>query len=156
MGPSGSRTSRHIVLDANVVAAWSFLEADTAKARQVLALIANGQLSVSVPDLFWAEFQQICGKKLHEEGLPDSDVELAYRDAALLPLSEVPVLTSLRERAWEFRRRLAIGSYDAYYVALATELGVELWTLDRQLRDRAKGDAIVANRVRLVGVDVLS
>jgi predicted nucleic acid-binding protein len=145
-----------VVLDANVVGAWSFLEADTAKARQVLSLVVGGQVAASVPELFWAEFQQICGKKLHEEGLPGSSVERAYRDAEALPLRVVPVLVSLREDAWRLRRRLAIGSYDAYYLALAVELDGELWTLDREFRDRASADASIAGRVKLIGADVLT
>ena len=93
--PSG--VGAEVVLDANVVGALAFTEADHAKALEVFRLVAAGALTPVVPDLFWAEFQHICGKKLHGSGLTPSQVDRVYEDAMDLPLVEIAVLSEDRK-----------------------------------------------------------
>jgi predicted nucleic acid-binding protein len=145
-----------VVLDANVVGALGFIEPGHGEALAVFSLVATHSLIPVVPDLFWAEFQQICGKKLHVPGLSLSYVDKVYEDALELPLVEIAVLAELRQEAWRLRRSLGVGSYDSYYLALALQLGTDVWTLDREFRDRASADASIAGRVKLIGADVLT
>ena len=72
-----------------------------------------------------------------------------------LPLVEIAVLSEIRDAAWQLRKSLRVGSYDAYYLALAHALGTEVWTFDQAFRDRASSSPSVRGTVRLVGVDVL-
>jgi predicted nucleic acid-binding protein len=55
---------------------------------------------------------------------------LAHRDLVQLPVTVFP-FDPLSERVWELHP--TVTSYDAAYVALAEELGLPLWTLDRRL-----------------------
>ena len=150
-----------VVVDSCVAGAWSFKESDTAKARRVLQELVSGRLVGIVPSLFWAEFQQICGKKRHSTStapaLSLADIQTAYEGVERLPLVELGgELRELRDEAWGLRRSLGIASHDAYYLALALELGTDVWTLDRDLREAVNRDAALAGRVKLVGLDVLA
>jgi predicted nucleic acid-binding protein len=60
---------------------------------------------------------------------------LAHRDLVQLPVTTFP-FEPLAERVWALHP--TVTPYDAVYVALAEELGVPLWTLDRRL-SRASG-----------------
>lgn len=161
MGSTGTPVVPAVVIDSNVVGAWSFEEQDTAKAREVRDLIARGELRAIIPSLFWAEFQQICGKKMFDpgEGAPAlslEEVDQAYEDATRAPLEEIGgELTDLRDDAWQLRKRTMIGSYDAYYLALALVFDTDVWTFDRRFRDRANADSECPQRVKHIGTDVL-
>ena len=152
--------TREVVIDSNVVGAWTFDEDDTPKARRAEAEVTSGRVIGVIPALFWAEFQHICGKKRYATGsapaLSLSDIQSAYEEAENLPLVEIPgELEQLRSEAWELRKRLGVGSFDAYYLALACELGVDVWTLDQDFRDLVNTNSQLEGRVKLVGVDVL-
>jgi predicted nucleic acid-binding protein len=148
-----------VVLDTNVVGAWSFAEADTRLAQQVKVEILAGRVKAIVPSLFWAEFQQVCKGKLYPTAgtpVPLRDVEAAYDDALAFGLVEVPgELEKHRDRAWADIRRLGLGSYDAYFLALACDLGLDVWTLDRNFRGKVSRDPALADRVKLIGEDIL-
>jgi predicted nucleic acid-binding protein len=147
------------VIDTNVAAAWSFPEAGTALADRVRAEIRSGRVEGVVPSLFWAEFQHVCKLKLHPpqgEALLLTDVEAAYESTLALGLTEVPdVLRTSRDEAWELIKRLALGSYDAYFLALACDLGLDVWTLDASFCDKVTQDPTLTGKVKLVGTDVL-
>jgi predicted nucleic acid-binding protein len=55
---------------------------------------------------------------------------LAHRDLVQLPLITFP-FEPLADRVWALHP--TVTAYDAAFVALAEELGVPLWTLDRRL-----------------------
>ena len=158
MQSSGSGVPEAVVIDANVVGAWAFQERNSPQASTLLNAVVAGGVIALVPELFWAEFQQICGKKRHRNwqqrdglGLPLAEVTRAYEDAERLPLVQIPVLRELRSQAWDLRRRLDVSSYDAYYLALALQFGIELWTFDGDLRSLAETDPSTAGVVRIVG-----
>jgi predicted nucleic acid-binding protein len=146
-----------IVLDASVTGAFVFKESKTPLATAVCARIVSGELEAYVPDLYWAELQNICRRKRDEQGLSQSDIELAYRDATALPVAEEDdSLLRHRSRAWELIGTVAqIGSYDFYYLALAEHLSAPVWTFDARFRNAvvAAGGTLSA-LVQLVGTDV--
>ncbi|HJN17641.1 MAG TPA: hypothetical protein QGH10_19200 [Armatimonadota bacterium] len=74
--------------------------------------------------------------------------------SSALPLDEVAVLDDLRQEAWDLRRALDVGSYDAYFVAMAEGYGMELWTFDHSLCLDLASDVRLRGRVKEVGVDV--
>jgi predicted nucleic acid-binding protein len=144
------------VLDANVVAAWTFVETNSAIAQKVGALVRAGSLEPVVPWLFWSELQHICRKKWSPpSSLPRAQVALSYAAVQALPLVVIGDMKELRDDAWGLVRRLDVGSYDACYLALAVLLDVPLWTFDNDLWRRAQSDADTAARVQRVGIDVV-
>lgn len=129
MSGTGGTGTAYAVLDTNVVAAWSYSEPNTVLAKRVLASLVAGDLEAWVPELFWAEFQQVGMKKM-SGGVGRADVEAAYLGAEAIGLKEMPVLECLRADAWQLILDYSLGSYDAYFLALAMELGIDLWTFD--------------------------
>lgn len=147
---------RALVLDTTVVAGWVFRESDKAPwAEHIEQWVAGEQVIAYVPELFWAEFQHVCGRKLHEQNVDRPRVEQAYRDVEALPLEEVAVLVDLRDAAWQLRLDLGVGSYDAYFLALAQDQGIEYWTFDGAFCRLAGSDPSVRAMVKLIGVDAL-
>jgi predicted nucleic acid-binding protein len=133
-----------------------FREPDKAPwAEQIGRLIGGGQIVAYVPELFWAEFQHVCGRKIGEAGLSRLQVEQAYEDVVALPLREVAVLVDLRDAAWQLRLNLGVGSYDAYFLALAQDQGIEYWTFDQPLCRLVGADPAVRATVKLIGVEAL-
>jgi len=152
--PSGA-LPRRVVLDASVVAAWSFHEDDTEEARKVQAALESGQLTGLAPSLMWAELQQICRRKWNVFRVAREAVEASYEASLLAGLTEVSGgLTRFRAEAWKWVKALNVGSYDAYYLALALSLELDVWTFDRSFRDAALKDPRTAGRVSVPGEDV--
>ena len=142
---------RHVVIDTNLAGAWSFAEIFSAEAGVVRAAVQDGDVVGVVPELFWAEFQQICLKKLQgPPPLPRSSVEHAYTDLVGLGLVDLPALQDLRKEALELCLDLGLGSYDAYFLALADALGLSVWTLDEAFSSRANADPGRPSRVLLI------
>ena len=148
-----------VVIDTNVVAAWTFSEPGTVTARRAKALVVDGAVLGVVPSLFWAEFQHVCRSKLYPASgaaLSLADVETGYAAARAVGLTEVTgVLSAYRDDAWDLIKTLGLGSYDAYFLALASDLGLYLWTLDTRLKEKVSRSSQHAPRVKLLGVDVL-
>lgn len=147
--PSGA------IIDACVVGAWSFSEKDTSAAQKVMRLVYGGRVTGYVPELFWAEFQQVCRKKWNEAPpVPRPSAEASYTLARNSPLVEIPgVLEELRDQAWDWMKRTNVASYDAYYLALGAFLGLEVWTIDERFWQVVQADADAQRIVKLVQRD---
>jgi len=146
-----------VVLDTSVVVGWVFNETEKAPwAQRIMERVGTGELVAHVPELFWAEFQQVAGRKCQGDHpqTTRAQAEQAYQDVLALPLKEVAVLVDLREVAWRRRLDLHVGSYDAYFLALAQDLGIEYWTFDESFCQSVSADPSVRAIVKLVGVDV--
>ena len=164
MPASGLALPADFVLDTSIVVAWAFRERGRwGFARDILDAVFRGDVIAHVPELFWPEFQQTAGYKRHKNrqqrdglGLPLAAVDVAYSSVVALPLDEIAVLADmdLRDDAWQLRRRLEVGSYDAHVLALARALDLELWTFDGSLCADVRPDPALRHRVRHVGVDI--
>lgn len=163
MGSAAPPLPDEVVLDTSVLVAWAFRETGRyPRAQDILSDVVSGDVQAYVPELFWAEFQQVAGHKRHRDrhardglGWALGDVEAAYADVVALPLDEIAVLGDLRQEAWDLRRAREVGSYDAYFVAFAAHFGLELWTFDGRLCSDLAPDPALRSRVREVGVDVM-
>jgi predicted nucleic acid-binding protein len=115
-----------IVVDSSaVVAALVDEGVDGAWAREGLrgdALAAPAHLHVEVSNVLR---RAVLAGRLGREV-----AALAHRDLVELPVTAFP-FQPLADRVWELHP--TVTAYDAAFVALAEELDVPLWTLDRRL-----------------------
>ena len=89
------------------------------------------------PELVLAEAGNTLRKLEQASEISSLEATLAYRDLPRLGVQLVP-FAPFAERVWSLRNNVTC--YDAWYVALAEELGCQLMTLDRRL-SRAIGPA---------------
>lgn len=115
-----------VVVDASVVvAAFADGGATGEWAEQILA-----SDHIAAPHLLPAEVANILRRASAAGDLEQDSANLAYADAMQLPTTLFP-FEPFADRVWEIRGHIT--SYDAWYVALAEELGAELATLDKRL-----------------------
>jgi predicted nucleic acid-binding protein len=125
-----------VVLDASVVGKWwrELSERNVAEARALRSSFEAGEILVVVPSFLLLELINVAGRRW------------GWSEPALLELAE-----SLNAQGFELRepnlvevsRWTARGltAYDACYVALAEELGIDLITSDDQILTMAPGIA---------------
>lgn len=99
------------------------------------ALLADAPGAVAAPELMLAESANILRRAEHDGRLEAEEAAAAYADLLAFDFVSFPY-APFAERIWELRHNLS--TYDAWYVALAEELGAPLATLDRRMT-RAPG-----------------
>lgn len=122
------------VVDASVIAKWSFPEEFSKTALRLL----NSDRELWVPDFIWAEIGNIVWKKWlrNEIGADDgSGILLGFRR---FPLSVFPS-ERLLEVAWEIARDFRRSVYDSLYLALALHQKCPMVTADRRLYNAVGG-----------------
>ena len=120
-----------VVVDASAVAA-ALVDGgpDGAWVEGVL-----GSDVLAAPHLMPVEVANILRRACLAGEISDDSASLAHTDLLALRVEQFPY-APFADRVWELRTNLT--AYDAWYVALAEELGARLATLDLKLR-RAAG-----------------
>ncbi len=121
-----------LVLDASVLVKWytTRQERGLDEALRFRAEYAAGRLAVVVPSLVFLELLNVAGRRWHL-GERQLDRLASAMDRLALDVME-PELR--RVAAWVSR---GLSSYDAAYVALAEQLGLELVSDDAEILDVA-------------------
>ena len=115
-----------IVVDASVlVAALVDHGPDGDWARDGVASAA-----LAAPSHLQVEVSNVLRRAVLTGGVGREAAALAHRDLAQLTVTTFP-FEVLADRIWELHP--TVTAYDAAYVALAEELDVPMWTLDRRL-----------------------
>ena len=140
--------SEFVVVDASVAFKWLVEEQNSDKATALTRLWDDEGTQLVAPSLMPFEVANALYRRVVRG---DLEVEIAadlIQDLMSLgvALHETP---SLHRRALELASQLNQGAvYDAHYLALAEELGCELWTADQRFR-RAVGQRV--DSVRWIG-----
>ena len=127
------------VIDANLIAALvlPLSYSDEATEKIVAWKRAGGELLA--PTLLEYELTAVLRKAV-VAGWMNTDLAIQAMDKILaLNIHCVPPTADLHERALRWADRLGHSkAYDAEYMALAEQEGLELWTADRQLANGAQ------------------
>lgn len=127
-----------IVLDANV-AIWLVLPGFAAlDVSGAFARWRRERTRLLAPMLWLAECVTAIRTGVYYRAITQQEGERALEDLLGLEVELMPLTASLSRSAFEWSRRLGQSrAYDAFYVALAEERGVGLWTADRRLANAA-------------------
>lgn len=129
------------IVDASVAAKWvlpSKGEPLAAEATRLLHRFAEGEITFSVPDLFWPEIGNILWKsvrlgRISEQSAQDSIAWL--RNLGIPASPSMPLIEEAVKIAVSFNRTV----YDSLYVALALAFGCPVITADERLVNAAGG-----------------
>jgi predicted nucleic acid-binding protein len=120
------------VVDASVVVKWYIDgEPDTESARRLLL----GVPTFAVPDLLFAEIANVLWKKVRKGDITESRA-ITITELVIDGPFEIYRNQDLMPEALRIALSYSITSYDAFYLALAIELGAEFATTDRKLAQK--------------------
>ncbi len=134
-----------IVVDASVAGKWLFPH--EVRARQAMALLIQSTRRddpIVAPHLVTFEVANIIRQRMIREGLALVDADQLMARFLALPVTlQAPAGLSQQALAIADAHGLP-AAYDAHYIALAQQLGCDLWTDDQRLiRQLAGGLAFV-------------
>lgn len=134
--------TRRFVLDASVAVAWCFEDETTKFTEAVLALISAGA-EVLVPSLWPLEIANALLMAERRKRIALAKVTAILVRIAALPISVRPVDSRHAfEQVLPLARQQQLSQYDAAYLELAVREGVELATLDGELKRAAKATGV--------------
>jgi predicted nucleic acid-binding protein len=127
------------VIDANLVAAMVLPLPYSDQATQRLTIWEQAGVELLAPLLLEYEVVAVLRRAVVGEWLTTDLAVQAIKEILALDIRCVAPTLTLHERALLWAERLGHGtSYDAHYLALAEQEGVELWTADRRLANGAQ------------------
>ena len=130
------------MVDVSVGAKW-FLPSEREQfhsaALKLFADFTAGSLGLVVPDLFWAEFGNVCWKAVRRGRWTAFEARTALLESAALTLETIPS-RSFIPRAFEIAHTHGCSVYDGIYVALTAETAVPLITADERLARAVGGE----------------
>lgn len=121
-----------IVVDASVAAKWLFEEADSLRAKRLLAEIRDGRLKSLAPEILPAEVASLLSKRVFRGALEEVEADLEY-EMFRLTCPELISNGLLAGPALRLATRYRHPVYDCLYVALAVEASCPLVTADEKL-----------------------
>lgn len=123
---------RSLVVDASVAIKWfNPAEALAESANLIREDYAEGRIALVVP-VFW-DYEMVSGihKAVARGDLTPDEGREAVRLIVAVQAQRVPLPSP--DESYELAQRYQRSIYDSWYVALAHQIGGELWTADRKL-----------------------
>ncbi len=124
-----------IVVDASVAVKWLPLFAKETlvdRAKHLLRRLADDQISLLVPELFWLEISNALCKAVRRKDCSPTEAHQALVEIQLVSLKTLPsidLVNTAQEIAIQYGRSI----YDSLYVALARSTGSDFVTADEKL-----------------------
>jgi len=129
----------HVVIDASLAIRLLIPNRDQMHLRSHLHQWVTAGDSLAAPSLWLYEIVSALVRAVHFGQLSTNEARQATLLAYSLPIELVNPDIHLADMAFDWSLRLQrANAYDAYYLALAQELGCELWTVDRRLVNAAQ------------------
>lgn len=129
------------VLDASVAVRWFTDQPGHEAAAEWLRGFTRGDHDFVGPELLWLEV--LGGLARLQRGREAGWAERSYRRFDRLGVRSARTTLDLCTRALDLSRTLALGGYDAVYLAHAERLGVPWLTADERALRRLEGDSRV-------------
>ena len=127
------------VIDANLIAALVVPLPYSDQATQKIVAWKRAGLELLAPVLLEYELTAILRKAVVAQWLTTDLAAEAIGEILSLSIQCLPPTAHLHERALRWADRLGHSkAYDAHYLALAEQEGIELWTADRRLANEAQ------------------
>jgi predicted nucleic acid-binding protein len=126
---------KRFVIDASVAIRWLPLfknEPLVSQARQYLGRRSAGEITVIVPDLFWAEVSGVLWKAARRGSCDADEASVALSTLQEEKLPTVPSLL-LVNSALSIAMKYGRSLYDCLYVTLAVRSDAQLVTADEKL-----------------------
>ena len=127
------------VVDSSVVAKWILPEPDSAQADRLIAEVAMKGERLIVLDLAFVEVANAIWK-LHHRGLATLDQARLFLDKLLHIPVHVEPANRLLKPALEIAAKYHRAVYDALFVALCQDLGLQGVTADEPLYNAIRAD----------------
>lgn len=118
------------VVDASVALKWFVDEPDSAQARALRDAHLAGESPLAAPDLL---IYEVANALLHNPRFTNSEIERALLSLYDLQLDLVTPTAEMAQGVVRLATHYKLTFYDAMYVGLAQELGMDLITADRRL-----------------------
>ena len=128
------------VVDASITACWAFRDEDHPQADLALARLRIDE--AFAPALWWFEVRNILVVNERRKRLTEADSGIFLRELARLPIT----LDRTPEESEVLRLAHRLSVYDASYLELAQRHTVELATLDADLIEAARAEAVGLQR----------
>jgi predicted nucleic acid-binding protein len=128
-----------VVVDSSVVAKWVLAEPDSAQAQRLVSEVALKGERLIVLDLAFVEVANAIWK-LHHRGLARVDEARTFLDKLLRVPVHVEPANRLLKPALEIAAKYDRAVYDALFVALCQDLGLQGVTADEPLYNATHTD----------------
>ena len=125
-----------MVIDASVILKWFIEENDSSKATAIKNNHITGLHTITIPDI---AIYEVGNALRYKSEFSVREVARCLEDLYALSLDIIVPYPDIVYLVTEISRQNNITFYDAFYVALAKELGLKFITADRQLYEKTQG-----------------
>ena len=124
-----------MILDASVILKWFIKEEDSDKAKELKESHIIGKFNIVVPDII---IYEVGNALRYEPEFSLKEVNRSLEELYELNLDIIAPLPDILTLVAEIAYRYNITFYDASYIALAQELGLQFITADQKLYNKVE------------------
>ena len=124
------------VLDASVIYKWFIDEIYKSQALKIRHKVALSENDFVIPDLL---IYELSNALRYNTNYSDKDIKIAIRSLYDMEIDIIAPIPDVTDIAIDIARSKDITLYDAYYIALAKEIGYNFITADKKLFNKVEG-----------------